>query len=400
VIRDLQYYEQRVNDRFGTSSAPPVDAAMLPEAGRRHPLKWRRLPRDGVEIFSDHSRAARAAVAATVDDQSVYLPVHPLEEDRWPHELLIDSGTISISASYRTVFFEPEPGGMLAGVAGPDEALMIKLHLEVPLPGIAGDRRLNRARVEKCVTLGDALQKALSRDPLADRLVIVPEFLGVATEGPGVLYRALPSKGILPLFSLTSMDPERGESLLSSWLRDRYGDDTARGARELGDQLARPLVRSLFAGFRAGFSLEMHAQNTLIAPGANDLIDVVYFRDLEGVVFSNAYRARNGLGLLFPDIAHDELKSESGSMTRWFNRNLDHDLGRVFRAALVDLERSGLFGRAEQRAAIHSIRRVVRQTVAEAGLEKLFRAGRWLPVSRSPYGNGLSKGHYYRTVFR
>lgn len=399
-MRDLKYFEQHVNERFGTAAAPPLAAAMLPEASARHPLKWRRVPRAAVAVFGDDSGLARAVAAATTVDDDVYMPVHPLEESRWPGQPLISSGFISISASYRTVFFEPEPGGLLAGVVDDERALMIKLHLEVPLPGIHGDRRLDVARVEKCVTLGPALEQVLAGDALADRLRVVPEFLGHAATDHGVLYRAIPRTGIVPLFSLTSLDPERGDSLLSSWLRARYGEDMTLAASELGDQLARPLVRSLFAGFRAGFSLEMHAQNTLIAPGTTDLVETVYFRDLEGVVFSNAYRTERGLEPLFQGVDNAELKNESGSMVRWLNRNLDHDLGRVFDAALADLARSGLFGRQENRLAIRSIRRVVRQTVAEAGIERLFRPGRWLPISRSPYGNGLSKGHYYRTRYR
>ena len=399
-MRDLQYYEQRVNERFGTSAAPPIATAMLPEAGAWHPLRWRRVPRDRVEVFEDGSELAVSVAASIMSDGTVYMPVHPMEDSRWSDEDLVTSGSITVSASYRTVFFQPEPGGLLAGTVGDDEVLMIKLHLEAPLPGIAGDRRLDRARVEKCVRLGASLRQVLEGDPLADRLTVVPEFLGCAASAHGVLYRALPRAGVVPLFSLTSRDPEDGESLLTSWVRRRYGDDATLAAGEFGDQFARPLVRSLFAGFRAGFSLEMHAQNTLIAPGEGELIDEVFFRDLEGVVFSNAYREERRLGRLFEGVDNEELKNESGSLVRWFNRNLDHDLGRVFNAALADLQRGGLFGADEQRVAVRSIRRVVRKAVAEAGLERLYRPGRWLPISRSPYGNGLSKGHYYRTRYR
>ena len=87
-------------------------------------------------------------------------------------------------------------------------------------------------------------------------------------------------------------------------------------------------------------------------------------------------------------------------MTRWFNRNVDHDLGRVFTASLDALERSGYFGPQERARAIQSVRAATRETVREAGLEPLNRPGRWLPVSRSPYGNGLGKGHYYRVRYR
>ena len=79
---------------------------------------------------------------------------------------------------------------------------------------------------------------------------------------------------------------------------------------------------------------------------------------------------------------------------------VDHDIGRVFTASLDALERSGYFGQQERARAIRSIRAAFRQTVREANLGKLNWPGRLLPVSRSPYGNGLSKGHYYVTRYR
>jgi hypothetical protein len=90
-----------------------------------------------VEIFNDGSDMALKIASSTMDDGHVNLPIHPLEESRWPDEKLTSSGFISISASYRTVFFQPEPGGLLSDALTDNHNLMIKLHLEVPLPGIA-----------------------------------------------------------------------------------------------------------------------------------------------------------------------------------------------------------------------------------------------------------------------
>jgi hypothetical protein len=401
-MRDLKYLEQNVNDRFGTSAAPAIDASLLPETAADHRLKWRKLPGNDVTILDDGSDIAGQLRSALQRDGCVLLPIHPLEADRWPDEEFIESGTVSASASYRTMFFEPEPGGLLSGVANSGMTLMMKLHLERPLPGIDGDRRLSRQIVQKCIILSTGLQKVMREDPLGAKCDIAPEFLGVSNDETGVIFRRLPRAGILPLFSLFSTDPELPDagSHIELALRRLYGDDTSRAAAEFGAQLASPLLRPLFAGFRAGFSLEMHAQNVLFMPGESTLIDKVLIRDLEGVVFSNRYRVAQGLEPLFEDYDNAALVSDYKSMTRWFNRNVDHDLGRVFTASLNALVNSGYFGERERATAIKSIRRAMRQCVSDAGVGHLNLPGRILPISRSPYGSGLGKGHYYRTQYR
>ena len=401
-MRDLKYYEQKVNNRFGTSAAPAIDASLLPETATDRRLAWREVPLDKAEVHADGSGIAAKVAAALTRDNGILVPIHPVEADRWPGERFVESGAIQVSASYRTVFFEPDSGGLLAGVAGPEDVLMMKLHLERPLPAIPGDRRLSRQIVHKCITLSAQLQKVMADDELGSQCEVVPEFLGIASDDTGVIFRKLPRHGVMPLFALFSPDPalDGAGSHIESTLRQLYGDDAARAAAQLGEQLARPLLRPLFAGFRAGFSLEMHAQNVLFRPGDAALIDRVYVRDLEGVVFSNRFRETLGLEPLFQDTNNTALVSAYRSMRRWFNRNVDHDLGRVFTASLDALVGSGYFGEPERAAAVRSIRRVARQCVREAGLGRLSAPGRFLPISRSPYGNGLSKGHYYRTRYR
>jgi hypothetical protein len=401
-VRDLKYFEQKVNNRFGTSSAPAIDASLLPETAADLRLKWRKIPRAEIDIHADGSGIATEVAAALTQSDCVLVPIHPIEADRWPGENFVESGMVQSSASYRTMFFEPDPCGLLAGVVGPDSALMMKLHLERELPGILGDRRLSKQIVHKCVTLSATLQKIMADDGLGTHCEIVPEFLGFSNEETGVIFRELPRRGVMPLFAMFSPDPtlEGAESHIESMLRRLYGDDAAAAAGEFGNELARPLLRPLFAGFRAGFSLEMHAQNVLFRPGKSTLIDRVFIRDLEGVVFSNRYREAQGMEPLFEDTDNTALLAECGPMSRWFNRNVDHDLGRVFTASLEALVRSGYFGERERARAIRSIRRAARQCVKEADLGHLNRAGRILPISRSPYGNGLSKGYWYRSRYR
>lgn len=398
----LLHFEQRVNDRRRTSSAPAIDPQLLPEAGGSRPLAWRPLRRADAELFtSAHPRAASAAAQLIVDDR-LYLPVHPLAEARYDERQLVRSGSIRISASYRTVFFEPEPGGLFDRWVPPGDVLMLKLHLEEPLPGIPGDRRLTRDKVEKCVLLSDGLMAAIAADPLAERFGVVPEFLGVASEEGGLLLRLLPERGLLPAFSLHSLDTARPglPPLIVRRLQALFGDDRAAAAAALGDELAGPLVRGMLAGMRAGFSLEMHGQNTLLELGTERLIERVLFRDLEGVVFSDRYRENRGLAPLYPGSGNTELLWPGASMQRWYNRNLDHDIGRILDTSLDVLLQTGFLQPAQVKSARASIRRAVREAVAEAGLESLHRTGRWLPFTRSPYGNGRRLGHYYRSRYR
>jgi len=350
-MHDLKYFEQNVNNRFGTSAAPAIDASLLPETASDVRLKWRKIPSSEVSFFDDGSNLAQDVTSALCQDGYVYLPVHPFEVDRWPGEEFVESGKISVSASYRTVFFEPDDGGILSAIAGRDSAVMMKLHLEHPLPGIDGDRRLTRRIVEKCVTLSPLLQAIMQEDPLGAGCEIVPEFLGMSNDETGVIFRRMPGHGVMPLFSLFSPDSE---------LQDA----------------------------------ESHM------PGESALLDKVFFRDLEGVVFSNRYRVAQGLEQLFEGYDNTALVSNFRSMTRWFNRNVDHDLGRVFTASLDALVNCGYFGEHERASAVISIRRAMRQCVRESGVGRLNLPGLLLPISRSPYGSGLGKGHYYRTRYR
>ena len=52
-MHDLKYFEQNVNNRFGTSAAPAIDASLLPETAADVRLKWRKIPRSDVSIFED-----------------------------------------------------------------------------------------------------------------------------------------------------------------------------------------------------------------------------------------------------------------------------------------------------------------------------------------------------------
>jgi len=401
-LRELLHFEQYVNDRFGTSSAPVIDGALLPETGSQLQMSWRRVPASRVETFDDGSEIAAKVLEALRCDGDLLIPVHPLDLARYSGHELLSAGTFRVSASYRTFAYFPDDDDPLGAAIPRNQLMMIKLHLEEPLPGVPGDRRLTRDKVEKCVTLSRTLVREMRSEPMAEQLEIIPEFLGMADSTSGVLFRLLPRKDVLPLFSLSSVDRSRpgGKPLIQSLLEARFGSDTASAARAIGAEFARPLIRSLLAGFRAGFSLEMHAQNALVRPGSDRLVDRVLYRDLEGVVLSNAYRASRGLEPLFAGLDNPELNEPAMRFARYFSRNYDHDLGRVFRAVLKSLQAAGYFDQTLVRHAIRSIRHAFRAAVSEAGVADLAGVGRIIPISRAPYGNGLRLGHYFRTDFR
>lgn len=402
ALKHLRHYEQQVNDRFMTSQPPAIDERLLPENARSLPLAWRRIPMNSIETFASTRGGIEPLLPSLTDDGSVMMPVHPLSEYRYGTDELTYSGHIQFSASYRTVFYEPEAGGILQDWIPSGQSLMIKLGLDEPLPGIPGDRRLTRDKIEKCILLSDALPIELENDPLASRLDIVPEFFGMSCQDHGVIFRLLPETGVMPLFSLFSVDrtsPDESPIIVSR-LQSIYQGDAKEIARNIGMQLAQPLIESLLAGFRAGFSLEMHAQNTLISLGEKNLIGRVFFRDLEGVVFSNNFRVERNLEPLFSNTDNDELVWDGNSMRCWFNRNLDHDLGRVFEGALTVLVARGVLNEKEKNIAIASIRKVTRDAIRSAALTNMAWPGRVLPYSRAPWGNGMRPGHYFSTRFR
>lgn len=401
-MKSLLHFEQYVNDRFGTSDPPGIAESLLPENGSVVPLHWRKVPVDSVSVFSTGSHMAEQLVAELRRNGEFLIPVHPLDEGKWPRESLVNGGAFQVTSSYRTVAYAPSEGDLLSASIPDNHTLMIKLHLEEPLPGIPGDRRLTRDKVEKCVLLSQTLAETMQTEPLAQQLRIVPEFLGIVSDDCGALFRLLPSHGLVPAFSLGSRDTSEPGSrpLIVDMLETHYGDDVEKAALEFGEQFALPLIRSLFAGFRAGFSLEMHAQNTLVEPGRDRLISTVHYRDLEGVILSNSFRSGRNLPELFTNTPNSEYCDESQKFSRLFNRNYDHDLGRIFLSVLSSLHSCGYFDQKQMRTAMQGIRLSFRSALRKAELSDLAGLGRVVPFSRAPYGDGFRLGHYFRTQFR
>lgn len=399
---ELLHYEQFVNDRLDTAPPPDIDKTYLPEHGNAVPLAWRLVSPSDASVFCTDDDLQREVVNEFRHGDKRMIPIHPLEESRYSSNELIYTGKIRFSASYRTVFYVPDNNSPLSGWCPRDKTLMLKLHLEEPLPGIPGDRRLNESIISKCVYLSSVLPAEIQNDEMASDLEIVPEFFGITAGDCGVLLRLLPGTGVVPGFSLYSKDRQHSqrEPMIVRSLRNRFGDDSARAAESFGADFARPLVRSLVAGFRKGISLEMHAQNTLVRMGNDASIQRVFVRDMEGTVVFNEYREKNGLAPLGSSLEHGLEAYTDASIKRLFNRNLDHDIGRMFNGTLRALRQSGFFDSSDSEAAVRSVRRVVRQAISDGDLMDICGFGRYLPLSRAPWGSGLRPGHYFRTQYR
>lgn len=399
---ELLHYEQFVNDRLDTSPPPAIEERYLPENGSVVPLAWRLVPHSKASIFCIDDNLRRVMESELSHGDKRMVPIHPLEERRFSPTELVYSGKIGFSASYRTVFYAPDTHSPLSGWCPRDKTLMLKLHLETPLPGIPGDRRLTESIIAKCVYLSSVLPAEFQDDDMGADLEVIPELCGVTAGDCGALLRLLPRDGIVPGFSLYSKDRQndQNEPMIVTRMRNRFGANSAEAAECFGPDFAQPLVRSLIAGYRKGISLEMHAQNTLVRLGSDAAIKRVFVRDMEGAVVFNDYRSKRGLRALGSDLEHGLEAYTDASIKRLFNRNLDHDVGRIFTVTLRVLRQIGYFDESDVRSAVRSVRRVVRQSISDGNVMDICGLGRYLPLSRAPWGSGLRPGHYFRTHYR
>ena len=400
--QSLMHYEQFVNDRLGTSPAPVIPEEYLPESGNAVPLAWRRVSREDASLICRDEHLRSTFERELLDGGRLLIPVHPLEADRFPKTEILYSGRIRFSASYRTVFYLPEAGGPLSRWIPADKSLMLKLHLEKPLPGVPGDRRLAKSTIDKCVYLSSVLPAELGTEKMGQQLEIIPEFFGIAGAGCGVLFRLLPVTGAIPVFSLYSRDRlcPSGDPLIVEVVREHYGNRSLEAADRFGADIAAPLVRSLISGFRRGISLELHAQNTLVDLRPDAVVKRVFARDMEGTVVFDDYRQENEQQPLSAAFGRQVDSYTDAPIQRLFNRNLDHDIGRCLTGLLSALKGSGYFASREARTAVHSIRQAVKESIVEGEMQDIAGFGRILPFSRAPWGNGLRPGHYFRTRYR
>jgi hypothetical protein len=405
IQEDLIYLEQFVNDRRRSSPPPDISPFLIPETSSGYPMLWVALPKDEVIIFSDRANGELPSYCHGLMDEKrrvVHFPIHPLQVDAYKKNRIIRSGKAFISASYRTIFYQPDKDSKKLLFQPPGCRIMLKLHLDNPLPGIQGDRRLSPEIVLKCLSLSRELSLLEKSGKLNSYLRIITEEVGLIHENRGALIRILPDLPLVPAFSLSSPDIKnpKKEILVAAILRKAKEATGADMIELFGSIFIEPLVFSLLSAFRQGFSLEMHMQNVLMHFSEQGLVENVYYRDLEGVIFSREFRYKHGLPELFSNDNNPELFRNSDKFRKYFNRNIDHDLGRIFENLLIALNRSNLFRTKEIPLIVKYIRKIIHKAMQKYNFNQWAFLNHWLRVSRTPYGKGIHPSHYYFCKFR
>lgn len=403
---DTADFEQYVNDRRRSSSAAtalPPD--LIPDTAPIRPMLWAVLPKNEVTFWSDANDGNIPSYCKGLIDikkSVVYFPIHPLETDAYRGYRIIESGSARVSASYRTFFYEQNSTGLIKLVAPRNSRLMIKLHLQRPLSGVEGDRRLTAEITEKCILFSRELEKLRVKGGVSSNLLIAREEVGILHRNRGAIIRRLPVGNLIPAFSLSSLDKRdiSREIMCITILRQAQETTGTTSSELFGEVFARPLFEGLLSAFLQGFSLEMHMQNTLFQFASNGFVENIIYRDLEGVVFSNKFRVAHGLLPLFKGIDNAALHQDSHKFRRFFNRNLDHDVSRILENILDANLEQGYWTQQEVTVAIKSVRRVFREVLARYGLVAWALLPRLFKISRSPYGNGTRRFHYYKCRFR
>ncbi len=403
---DLADFEQYVNDRRLSSPAPDISSNLLPEFSKQQPMLWAVLPSKDVRIYSDQSSGKLYKYSDGLKDDEkkvVYFPIHPLEIDAYKKYPVIESGVAKISASYRTFFFEPDPKGVVKLIPPQGYRFMLKLHLEQPLPGIAGDRRLTKDIVEKCIAVSRELTELKKKGELSSYLNIIREEVGLLFKNQGVLIRKIPvDQFLIPAFSLSSPDQLclKREALAITILKKAHVSTGIEPSMLFGKVFAKPLIASLLSGFKQGFSLEMHMQNVLFGLNNSGMIDSVLYRDLEGVIFSKKFRKKKNLSEIFKGDNNPQLHLHGNIIARFFNRNYDYDVGRIFDNILFALKQYGYFNAKDVQQATKSVQQIFKKEVEKAGIKRWNYLAYLFKLSRTPYGNGTRPCHYYKCSFR
>ena len=406
ITENTAYFEQYVNDRRRSSScATSLPPDLIPGTAPKRSMLWVVLPKNEVRILTDASDGKIPAYCNNLIDgrkNVVYFPIHPLEIDAYKGYQIIESGSAIISASYRTFYYDLNSSSPIKFAPPKNSQLLIKLHLEKPLSGVEGDRRLTPDITQKCILFSRELNKLKKRGKLYSNLMHAREEVGLLHGDRGAIIRRMPAGQLIPAFSLSSLDrKDLSREILSISILRRAQETTGRGSAELFSEIfAKPLFESLFSAFLQGFALEMHMQNTLFEFKSNGFVKNIIYRDLEGIVFSNMYRSGHGLTELFKNYEITELHKDSHKFRLFFNRNLDHDISRILMNIIDANLEQGFWNLEEVRIAVKSVRRVLRKALSRYGLTWWSFWPRILKISRTPYGNGTRRFHYYKCRFR
>lgn len=389
-FRDLERF---LNDRSTVAGTLEVPSEWLPESAVPHPLLWARVPRADVRVYVDPGRNVNWH-GHLVRDEEILFPVHWWDREVWTGYRIEELGLGWIGSSFRTVMIEPGTGSPL-----PDdlaERLVLKLNLDAGIPGVRGNRTLDPPRVEKCVRISEDLRDLAMQGEISRRLGFFEKPLGLAVGGRGVLFREIPHPGLVPGFSFWA--ERRGAVPIVVEYIDRAS--VAGGVeRRFLENIAQPLLESVMSAMRCGYGLEMHAQNTCFLVPSDGAPLKVYYRDLEGVAYSGRLRAgRFGADPLAA--GNSEIHKYEATIFRMFNRNFDQDLTTVLTRSLDALERHERISPGARKATCREVRRMYRDLRADLGLQRWDPFPRVSFVSRSPYGSGYRRSHWYRRMYR
>lgn len=406
IVENLADLEKYVNDRRRSSScATSLPSDLIPDTAPDRPMLWVVLPKSEVKIISDSEGGnAPDYCNCLINNKKnvAYFPIHPLEVHAYKGYEIIESGIARISASYRTFFYENSSDSPIYFNPPEHSQLMVKLHLEKPLSGVEGDRRLTPAITQKCILFSRELGKLKSEGKVYSKLFFAQEEVGLLHGNRGAIIRRLPDEQLIPAFSLSSLDRRDSdrEIICISILRRAQEVTGEASATLFGEVFARPLFESLFSAFSQGFSLEMHMQNTLFQFNNSGFVGKIIYRDFEGIVFSDKFRMLRGLPLLFDESNLSELHENANKFRLFFNRNLDHDISRILQNILDANLEQGFWNAKEYSIAVKSVKQVLREIMSRYGLTWWSFWPRLFKLSRTPYGNGTRRFHYYKCFFR
>lgn len=203
-----------------------------------------------------------------------------------------------------------------------DDPIYVKLHYDATLG--RNTRRMSPEKVAQSILTSQDLENLRKGGIYSTFFGFFPETLGVIADiGDdrfGFIVRDFQPKGYeglplvprIPWFSLFSRDKKFAAdvSLLQQWVEDRVGRDKHAARKFVFANFLQPVVDCfVFLSRDAGFISDYNAQNILVIPNEDELVDRIVFRDLQAFYIDVAMRKKNKLAIGFSksiDVEHED----------------------------------------------------------------------------------------------